>query len=371
MKVTLDNSYDTELWVVTGIDWAIPVYVNSCTADDKERFYLRCAASINYEQAEILTAAILSVSESVQLENGWVIKKSELQRIAVRATGITPSRYLMWNGSKVSEHTDAVPVNMRVISKSVVKRNFENTFIPYVAMRTGIAYETLSLAWSAIIQCAGSWLLSGKEINMGEFRLAAVPFRKNWKELLFAKAPGLRTIFMMDPKDSDPKLLVADFSRFMRSTELTHAIRHSGECLLGWTIEVIHDSSWNAHIKEVELEEVTRYGRGGYIRRWGGKVTNLENTIKDILREAAQNADAAAARLHWPLGQGDWRIVVGAPVTLGVAPRMVSDSGGAESIDDISAGRPQIMDRQITRMLEMPYKGKAVDVRDTGGNNPN
>lgn len=367
MKLTYCNDRDIELWVVGDSGWAIPVKCQHCVVDDVCHFHVIPAVPLGFAQSGELDRVLTQRGATV-LKSGWVINMSSFTHVAAKAGGITPEFYYIWDGAQVPRPT-AEPEQVKR-SKPSRKQHDSNPFIDHVAATSGVNKELLTLAFLAVTQAIPGWLLSGNTLSLGSIRLAAVPYRRNWKEIVLARYPTLRKALMVrDPQ----RLLSMAFtaaSRVVRLSELTECHMRRGNPLFSWTVEVIHDSDWEKTCDDVEGTAASQLGSIPYVKRWANRVSQIEETVYEILSAHIQKETAPTCRILWRRGQRGMQFVQASPTIIGPATVIECDEGSDSSVDDFLGieDSAKYLEEKAARLFKMSaLQQEDADVRTSRG----
>ena len=368
-KPKYDKRKDRELWVVSGSGWSIPLLCIHATLGGVECFHVTSAVHIGFAQSEVLDARLRSNGAHL-LTHGWLIDQVSFASIASKAPGITPEFYFSWNGEQITEDTKRRILGEEPEVKERRKHWREDRrFINHVASATGLPFEQLAISWLAFVQHMPAWLMNGKPIDFGSFRLQGVPYRRNWKQLLFARFPNFRKILLVSDARKLMALVFTAASRMIRLAELTgHKVR-KGRSIFDWTIEVQHDSSWDSMVEQIEGDAAQRAGPVAYVKRWANKVAEIEDEIYAILAEAVRKEMAPTCRIQWDRGQSGVRFVQAAPTVLCDPSVEDCDAGSGQGVDDFLGigGSAQYLEGQAARLFQMSVQEPAVDVRVSRG----
>jgi hypothetical protein len=366
MKIEYRSDFDKELWVVSRGDWQIPIYCDHCSGGGRDYMHVRPAVPIGFRETSELAGVLASVGAR-PLRVGWLVAVSgKLDTVASRAPGVTPEFYYKWGGKK----TSSVPSKAPIDAPEPVKQSSENSskFLNHVSEVTGVPVGTLTLCWAAICQAAPGWMMSGEVVTMGFCRLAALPYRRNWKEIVLNRFPGFKRTLLIDSPKRFMQLAFTGAARVVRSTELTSCKNKRGRQVFGWTIEVIHDEPWEDICSRTEQDEACRVGPSGYIKRWASKVSRCEELIYEILAEACKKEHATTCRVLWRRGSRSVRFVQGSPTIVGTCPVIECDEGGSQSVDDFLGieDNAKYLEEAAGRLLEVSdLQQENADVRDS------
>lgn len=362
-KLIYLNHKDTELWLISGDTWEIPVKCRYCEFNGTEYIHAFPAVALGFAQSSSLDLALKRLGGEIDVKSGWAIPAEAMRQHFRKAEGITPEFYFKWNGDAVKTPT-AEQIDVKV--KERQSKLDCSEFIKNVAQASGIDVGTLTLAWIAITQQIPSWLLTGNTLNLGFSRLIAVPYRKNWKEILLTRYPTLKKALMIR---SPKRLLSMAFtaaSRMVRMSELTESHERRGRTVFSWTIEVLHDSGWEKTCDQVEGDAAARLGPLAYVKRWANRVSQIEDSIYEVLAEQIQKETAPTCRVLWRRGQRGMQFVQASPTVIGSSKIVECDDGSSTSVDDFLGieDASEYLEEKASRLLQMPtVQSENEDVR--------
>ncbi len=350
---------DAELWVVRGPIWSLPVIVTRVVHKDEQYLRVRRACVLDISQAVALDQ-YMSARAVGRGQTGWVITEGLFTEVASKAPGITPERYIVWD--------EQAPKTERVQPAKAKTVPAADAFLEEVCRRLGSTPEAMHLVWHVICQAIPDWLLSGKNLDLGYIKLSAVPYRRAWKRLLFARAPGLRNIYRSNDRRRLLRAMLDREHRLYTMTDMASARRKRGHMLLDWTVEVTHSKNWRDLCVEREFD-ISRRDQAGYVQRWASIVETLMDRIHEVAAEEAEEDLSQAPRAEWDRRARAHRFVVG-PSTVLVDPLpQCSHPDGPQSLDDIQAaeGKREAMAGTIASLLSLPaVQPGAPDVRNAG-----
>lgn len=367
MKLTYRNDRDIELWVVSDPGWSIPVKCQHCLLDDVEHLQVMPAIPLGFAQAGELDR-VLKGRGATDLKSGWIVEPGAFSQVAAKARGITPEFYYIWDGRQAPR---AAPEPEQVKRpKQVRKAHTSDPFIEHVASTSGISKDLMTMAFMAITQAIPGWLLSGNTVSLGAVRLLAVPYRRNWKEIVLARYPTMRKALMVRDTKRLLSLAFTAASRIVRLSELTECHMRRGNPLFSWTVEVLHDSDWEKTCDEVEGKAAAQLGPVPYVKRWANRVSQIEETVYEVLSAHIQKETAPTCRVLWRRGQRGMQFVQASPTVLGPAPVLECDEGSDSSVDDFLGieDSAEYLEEKAARLLKMSdVRQPAEDVRSPRG----
>ena len=371
-RLTYRNDRDVELWVVSGPDWEIPLKCRHSEYAGTDHFHALPAVPIGFTQAAALEGVMKSIEGDIETPSaGWLVPVESFKSRFRKAEGITPEFYFRWPGTaKSTPESETVEVKAKARS---AKPNCSD-FIKQVAEASGISTDVLTMAWLAITQQIPGWLLAGNAIDLGFARLMAVPYRKNWKEILLARYPTLKKALMIKDRKRLLSMVFTAASRMVRMSELTESHERRGRTVFSWTIEVLHDSDWEKACDHVEGDAAARLGPLAYVKRWANRVSHMEESIYEILAEQVEKETAPTCRVLWRRGQRGMQFVQASPTLIGHAQVVECDDGGCKSVDDFLGieDSAAYLEGKAASLLQVPdVQPKDEDLRvSRGGSTP-
>lgn len=368
--ITYDEAMDRELRVVQGEGWSIPVYVMYCVSGGERSMHIMPAVPLGYAQHGRLQG-VLELAGAQPLTHGWLLPEGAGEDITMAVRGVTPEFHFVWGGERPSRPEAGEPPKPKS-AKARPPLSASDEFIDHVASTCGIGRETLAIAWAAVTQCAHGWLVSGRSIDLGVFRIVAVPYRRNWKQLVLARYPGMAKLLLLTNPRRLIELVFSSASRIIRGSELTECRTRRGREVFGWNVEVLTSPIWDRMCEDAEVEASARLGPIGYLKRWANRVSAMEETIYALLREEVQEEGAPTCRVLWRRGDSGPRFRQASPTILRCPTIVECDDGGGGSIDDFIGieDRAKYLEAAAARLLEVRPEEPAVDVRIPGGDVP-
>lgn len=364
-KVIYDDAQDVELWLFKGEGWVLPCYRRTCTVDSEPFYHMRSAVPFGYAQVRVL-GDLIETYGGMKASVGWMLPAESLEKIATRAPGITPEFYFTWEDRQPRKPKPLKDTFIDRIKRDQVQAE---EFLQHVSDRTGVDRSTVSIVWLAITQTIPEWILGGRRLDLGICKLVAIPYRHDWKELLLAKYPELNKVLLLKDPRRFLSLAFTHLSRALRIEGLTQFHASHSHSTFGWTIEVLHDSSWEKTVKEVERSHASKLGPASYIKRWANRVAQLEETIYEILAQKIAKANLSCCSVRRDSRSGSPRFVQASPFVLGVPEVVDGDPGCGRCIDDHTglADTSAYLEEKAARLLEMSTPNQALDVRVQGG----
>lgn len=370
--MTYHNDRDVELWISKGEGWSFPFKTYRGTHNGIEYVHLICAVPIGFAQSDVLKRYLTFLGGS-HATNGWLLPTEALEKHFQKAGGLTPEFYYLWNGESSGKSSQTpYPGEADVADDDGVRnarRKSQNAsgeeFLSHVALGSGLDKSTLILAWMAICQAIPGWLMSGKPLSFGFCRMYALPYRRNWKELLLARYPTLRKALMVKNAKRFLALAFTAASRMLRLTDLTEYRERRGRAIFAWNIEVLTDPEWDSICESAEVEAAASAGAVAYVRRWASKISQSEETIYEVLSSQIQKENAPTCRVFWRRGERHMRFAQASPTVISSCQIGDCDEGAGQSLDDFLGieDSAQYLEEKASRLLAMSDVQPNEDVR--------
>lgn len=160
------------IYALQGRGWTLPILVK-----DAEPGFVRITLGAGVPlPKKFLATGKAFLARFGREENGaWTIRTDVLESVAVAMADSDPEDCIDWSGGSYRARASAVGIQLDPFIESFCKH--------------GVIHDpaTASLVWASLCNFMLHWLLNEqKPIDFGWGQLAALPYRANWKELLFA-----------------------------------------------------------------------------------------------------------------------------------------------------------------------------------------
>jgi hypothetical protein len=296
---TFQSCGDTELWHTTVGPYQVPCYaipVRSALA--AKAWMVKTAVPLNPSTHRGL-AAELSAASTWQTVTGWIIEDGTFNAMFKKAEGITPAYYYRKHGQMVDQ---------RAIETEIITADFDpygnpssvdKSFIEDLCRRTEIDdLPTLKILWNAICNHMAYWLLiEQRQLDMGWFKIGALPVRANWKQILAAKHPNLGSVArVVDPDERTLEIAKKGIDRSIQETTLIALHGDANDRHVGWTLEVVPSKAWDDYVHSMEKSRLMELGVGSdYPAWWGVTWSRLRSYAYTALFRFASSAALPAA----------------------------------------------------------------------------
>jgi len=297
MNVTITG--DTQLWIIPVDDWFVPLFAVPIETDGGVRAWdAKPAVLLPVSQYGSLSLTLGRVS-LMEGSAGWIVSDSVFRSLAAKAPGITPAYYYRRSDEPVTHATaDVDPATAIFDPLRELREKPADTFAEHVWRRTAMAeLGTIRMMWNAFAQEAAYWLLvEGKPIDLGWFKISALPVRDNWKQILLAKFPHLASLNRGSKADAEQWLAASGFWDEFYSTGLIKLGRSGANRVVGWTPEIETTDEWDAYVNDLESDRSAMTTPKNYVAWWGLTMKALRsNALAILLRFASQTCRPAGS----------------------------------------------------------------------------
>jgi hypothetical protein len=362
-RKVFSQTSDMELWMVKDSQRQIPVYVTpgKTNHDDREAWLITPACPLEHDQVEWL-AYHLDAITPFKVDDGWVARPSRANLVLIKASGITPLRYLIWGDSKPP---DFETLNQK---RKDPKISSFDAFVDYVANQVGYgnAHE-VKLVWYNCCQCAVNWMVvERKPLDLLFAQIHALPYRANWQQIMTAKFLHFGPLGRLSDEKLKAELMMTNFPQQLERPEMV-SMRESG--IFDWTLCVKTTDQFHQHLRQYERKQLDALGQHGYYERWLRIVRNSYESILWIFRSFFMQSS-------WPMGVVDtslpeqrrflkWLLKKGRVRPLAPDVPATDYCTDQEPDDDQPQGANRAGHSPTFSVREMPDKNLKVDLRTT------
>lgn len=300
-ETIVNRNGDTQLWVVSGDEWELPVLADPF-GEPVTHYRLRppLDAGITQEMLVALDARVLAIRVPAET-NHVIVKHEDLQTIGRKAPGITPGYYLRWPGQAQT----AGKMDGERLNPAPVETEAGRDFCIYLHQLTGVAeFPVLRLVWKAICQYGPQWMMEKKKpLDFGFCKIFPSPYRANWKGLLSTRFPtAWKTEVMLSEQFTE------------QTTNTVLAAVSKGDHICYYSLEVVPHGSWRKYADEFEEKRRSKMGPIGYAEFWRRSIGKLHPYLMEAFRWWANS-------IRIPCGQlGNGILFGGRPIIPWVPP---------------------------------------------------
>lgn len=289
VSIKLHQTSDRELWIVSMENWALPVFSEPFQIqEDGTNVRVLTPAVAFYPKQTTLMNGLLGPHAMTKERSRWIIKESAIAGLPMqKAPGITPRWYYKWP----EEGYPPMPLSTVNGDINLAEKkgswDFER-FVEHVSQAYSIPVTMIRILLRAISAEAPRWMLKTmRPLDLGFVRLAALPFRPNWKQIVLAKLDfrRLRKVFSLHERDLNKALEACKLPETLCSPD-NIAWYHHGSTL-SYTIEAIPSKHWEAIVFEVESERAAK-GQVKYVDLFETVVETMYYHAADALRSYVQ-----------------------------------------------------------------------------------
>lgn len=284
---------DRELWVLDDADgsWSIPMFVDwKVEKTTNEEYAMMYPAISPYPIQHIALKARLQSYSVIASEERWLLQKETCVRLLRKAPGITPRYYYKWPDPNFKPIPVSSPMRIdRDLGYAAGSWEFDD-FVKYISEKYSLPLVMIRVFWRAICEEVPHWMMaSGRALDMGFCRMAAVPFRINWKEIVRCKLwkSKLAGIFNLPAREQRQALAEIHMPEVLCSPHNIGLLRQShrgSNSRLSYTIEAIPTEKFE---RAANICEARRLACGSK-----SYVANFEKTVEeqyDIILAALAN----------------------------------------------------------------------------------
>lgn len=285
------NSGDKELWILPVGELRAPHICTPGTVEGvKGTVWLVTLANYIGGMLTHLTK-IKDPLLLMKVPEGDLIGDDTFRKHFEKASGITPEYYLKtmtFDGKRnISFKID------KELFDEKTRATVDTKFIDWVTEKTSIATpEELRLIWLTISQMMPQYLLEKHApVDFGWGRLFALPYRANWKQILYAKFPRIWK-WLKNPREHH-KLEIAPFATESRKADLLALKAHGGGWVICWTPEFQPNKLWHDYSYEVEKKVFATSSPRAYLVRIGHLFSRFWPHLVTLLRSHVELTNMA------------------------------------------------------------------------------
>lgn len=287
MSLEVKRCGDRELWVLSGVlkdgfRWQIPFYADPYAKDENLSHYkVEPAVFMNGPMLDTVDALLLYHNQGKG--NVRLLSRLQWTKMATKAPGITPEYYLKWN--TFEEQADSEMDVQPVLENPDPDMSSEaEAFCRHVVQATQIVpIGTMKLVYRVIMSEGLIWMLEkGKPLNLGFIRLARVPYRPNWKQILLSMFPASASYFRQPATKRDTLLHNSGFWANLYNTKLASLDRK--DHFIHWGVECVEQPSWWAASDQKERSILSSLGSAKYMQYFRNAIKKHIPTILESYR---------------------------------------------------------------------------------------
>lgn len=297
----------------------VPVFVREAIEDGTQDkvWFVWPAMEMALPVAHALEARLRTHADE-GLESYWLFcKRSTLSAITELHDGATPE-YVY----RVPSYPKTVHDEYHTSADSeLLRADITEEFMNLVAERTAITdAATMKLIWNAVCQTMVHWLLKHrKPLNFGLFTLCAIPYRANWKSVLYAAFPRSHYCFAGNENEVYDRVNAMGIADAFMGTEVLEM--NSKDHWAGWTLELIPNKLWEDAVRRTETFRWQETGPEEYAKHIASTIKRLRPFLIAAYRSFVCRSVKAAARIRRLGGRGCQILVPNTPRG-GIRPRL-------------------------------------------------
>lgn len=383
--LTLHSYGDKELWIAQAADssWSLPMFVEwkHDKAHDKHYAIINPAVSL-YTNQSLMMQALLQVHDIMGEKTRWLVPRAICEAILHKAPGITPAFYYRWP----DEAQPALPPAWNMVKgwkypqfKDEEMAMASQPFLKYIASKSGVPVNLVSVVFKAICQEAPRWMLENKaSLDLGFCQLVALPFRANWKEIVTFKCRRwkLRGLFSKSKSGDDHKKLHDELDHLGMQEMLCspHNIAMK-QGRMDYTLEAIPTKQFNSLVHLMESEQLS-CGFASYVAHYEESVEKYYHLMVRALGNYVRKVAAPFAKVSGRGVPGGIRFVqIGGKqvkvrgIPLSDLPAYITppDSGFASIGEESDPGLVQAQADALPEVSHVPQATPDLRERTEGG----
>lgn len=259
------------VWTVADTRWKLPVTVDF--GENLDVINVRLAElpfSYRKKEKQVLVDKLNAICFN-RNEKEWFFLKNQLQQIARPFEGTDIEDAVEWRPTSTAVDPP-MPSRMKPIEEIVETREL---LLPMVTAGIWKSIEAAEMIWNLIRSRIQDRLINEqKPVHFGFCRLYALPYRVNWKQIMFQFDAQKRfTKVSRNDRDSIESIMARKIPHAMIEERLT--AWNIEEKHVEWTLEVVPTFHWDELVRKAEREK-RRLRRLGYF-------TGVVDTMKRVL----------------------------------------------------------------------------------------
>jgi hypothetical protein len=370
---------DKRIYVVKGEGYALPIYVRKAReglegGEEGEEVWVAWSATDWSLLAQEALLAWLRARAREEVSGGYFIFGSlgEVEAFAELHYGVTPEYVFDWYGGRIAGGESMYFGG----DAEVLEPDLDERFLKLVVDRTGVCsgMAQMKVVWAAIVQTMGHWLLKHrKPLNMGLFTICAVPYRANWKSVLYGGYPHSHQCFAGPENEVEGKMDRMGLTQALLGSELL-ALHGRGEHWFHWTVEVIPNRMWKVAVQKTQELRFRHAGAASYAQYIAETIRRLRHHITTAYGSYLTGSLLPSGRVS-SVGSSDCQIIKPDTPKGGLRRRdLPSHTGDIIFRSGVDWDKPkfgQLLDETLDEVCRLPDVRQEVrKLRLTGGDIP-
>lgn len=211
---------DRELWYAEGEvkddnkdggpDWRFPLFIDWKTDQTTGIEYAMVYPALCPHYKAMLTLkALFETHDRLGHDGRWLVRKNVVEAILKKAPGITPDKYYRWDGNdrRGILFTQRLQPGRSEPAHTKGRGMTERVLVQQVAEECGLQTSVVKIVMDGLNKVAADYLVTQRRVmDLGFIKLVALPFRANWKEIVFFKLRKLGLLHHLkeDGQEPDP-----------------------------------------------------------------------------------------------------------------------------------------------------------------------
>jgi hypothetical protein len=373
---TLLDDGDVELWLAMDSDWQLPLFAHPKAIKGTGQKVYYCVPAIpNIQPHHHIALNTHFAPYRLNVDASfWVVDRTTLPELCVKAPGITPGYYVVWKGEFAPMQRDA-PTDTELTAPAERPNEDGQRFIEFFLMRSGLFQrDVMYLFWREFKRVCMLWLgVERQPLDLGFVKIVPMPYRANWKEIVLARHKKLPAIFAKTTGAQRQALLVF-FRVYDTLTHLILSAVHERNNCVHWTLDMLVDPSLRTLLIRNERDIHKTIGAEAYAGRIFEQMQSHQNYALALLAQYIHQTRTPCGSKREGTGGRSPTIVAHLPegAIRPVAPTIPKVFAVAEiNWQAFSGPEPEdtgkVMEVEVEGVPSLPnIQSQPADVRDTG-----
>ncbi len=301
-QIALHQIGDRELFYMSATDgsWMLPMFVEWRHDRENDKHYALVLPAITlYASQNLIANALLKPHDILESGDRWLISRRICEAVLHKAPGITPNFYYKWPEDDCPPLPTEPSVNKFGWAAPAPESPVQGQhFIRHVSKASGIPSSIVSVVFKAICDEVPKYMLTNKRhIDFGFCRMAALPFRANWKEIIAFKCRSWKLKDLFTKSDDEVAIRQELESRGMQSIMTSPHNIAMVQGRIDYCLEVIPTARFKAEVTKEEAK-IQAMGHSSYVANFEFTVEKLYEFMVQALGNHVKKTAAAFAKVR-------------------------------------------------------------------------
>jgi hypothetical protein len=299
--VVLKPLGDVELWFAEPEDcqWRLPLHVEWKQYPQTGAVYGLVIPALCFYAVQLqVVNGMLATHSLDKRTNRWLLPKAVVHSLLQKAPGIHAEFYYLWPGGvhppiPSPYHAVSLPAQDRPPPRRAEQYK---SLAEFISKERGIPGDVTLVVLTALSQLGARWLLEHRQVmDLGFVKLAALPFRINWKEIISFKCRPWKLIrlFNLSARERDKLLRQLGFEAVACSVH-NIGLRGGQVRRVDYTIEALPTNVFERTADTVEGERM-KAGRTSYVAYYEEAVEIFYSFIVDAIENYVRKVNTSWA----------------------------------------------------------------------------